>query len=199
MTVPRRHHLDGAVDGREPTFGCRLEHVAEGVHGPTIGWTAMAATDECGQVDPGQLVVRRAGPADLATLVELHRAFCVADDHPFDEARARAAFVPLLVGDDRGVVWIVDEPAAYAVLTWGWSIEAGGPEAVLDEVYVTTPGRGVGGRLIDHVVADGQRRGLVRIYLETETHNARARRLYGRHGFAEDDSIWMSVTFTDLG
>lgn len=159
----------------------------------------MSATDERTPADPDRLVIRRAEPRDLPVLVELHQAFCAADDHPFSEERARTAFAPLLDGDDRGVVWIVDEPAAYAVLTWGWSIEAGGPEAVLDEVYVTTPGRGLGGQLIEHVVADGERRGLVRIFLETETHNVRARRLYGRHGFAEDDSIWMSRTFTDLG
>jgi ribosomal protein S18 acetylase RimI-like enzyme len=144
-------------------------------------------------------VVRRARAADLDTLVALHRSFCDADDHPFDGERARRAFLPLLQGDARGVVWMIDEPAAYAVLTWGWSIEAGGPEAVLDEVYVSRPGHGIGGRLIDHLVADGVRRGLSRIVLETETHNERARRLYERHGFVTDDAIWMSLEFTDLG
>jgi GNAT superfamily N-acetyltransferase len=142
--------------------------------------------------------IRRAGSADLDTLVELHRTFCEADDHPFDERRARVAFEALLGTDDRGVVWIIDEPAAYAVLTWGWSIEAGGFEAVLDEVFVSVPGTGIGGALIDHVVADGARRGLARIFLETESHNTRARQLYARHGFAEDDSIWMSRDFIRL-
>jgi ribosomal protein S18 acetylase RimI-like enzyme len=52
--------------------------------------------------------------------------------------------------------------------------------------------------LIDHLVDDGRRRGLARIFLETETHNTSARRLYARHGFVEDDSIWMSLEFTDL-
>jgi GNAT superfamily N-acetyltransferase len=131
-------------------------------------------------------------------LIALHRAFCAGDDHPFDDARARRAFLPLLTDDTHGVVWIVDEPGAYAVLTWGWSIEAGGPEAVLDEIYVATPGLGTGGRLIDHVLDDGARRGLARIFLETERHNHRARELYLRHGFVEDDSIWMSRTFVDL-
>jgi len=30
------------------------------------------------------------------------------------------------------------------------------------------------------------------MFLETETHNERARRFYSRQGFEADDSIWMS-------
>ena len=142
--------------------------------------------------------VRRAEPDDLDTLVELHREFCDVDGHPFDRGRARAAFAPLLTTDMHGVVWIVDTPRAYAVLTWGWSIEAGGSEAVLDEIFVAERGNGLGSQLIEQVIADGRRRGLARILLETEAHNDRVRRLYQRHGFRADDSIWLSHDFTDL-
>ena len=142
--------------------------------------------------------IRRAGPGDLETLVELHDAFCALDGHPFDDRRARAAFAPLLANDTHGVVWIVDAPAGYAVLTWGWSIEAGGAEAVLDEIFVTERGGGVGLALIDHLLADGRGRGLARIVLETEAHNERVRGFYERHGFQVDDSIWLSHEFVDL-
>ena len=117
---------------------------------------------------------------------------------PFDRRRALVAFSGLLTDDDRGVVWVVDRPPAYAVVTWGWSIEAGGLEGVLDEVFVSEPGGGIGAQLIDHLVGDGRRRGLARIFLETETHNERARRLYARHSFVEDDWIWMRLDFTHL-
>ena len=142
--------------------------------------------------------IRRAGTGDLDRLVDLHREFCAVDDHPFDAGRATRAFAPLLDDDTHGVVWIVDAPPAYAVLTWGWSIEAGGAEAVLDEVFVAERGTGVGSALIDHVLADGRRRGLARIFLETEAPNERVRALYERHGFRVDDSIWMTHEFVDL-
>ncbi len=142
--------------------------------------------------------IRRAGPHDVDTLVDLHRRFCDVDGHPFDARRARAAFAPLLTDDVHGVVWIVDTPQAYAVLTWGWSIEAGGAEAVLDELFVTERGGGVGSALVDHLLADGRQRGLARIFLETEAHNERVRVFYGRHGFRADDSTWLSHDFVDL-
>jgi len=142
--------------------------------------------------------IRRARPDDLDHLVELHREFCAVDAHPFDSGRAAAAFAPLLDDDRHGVVWMVDSPPAYAVLTWGWSIEAGGAEAVLDEIFVSARDAGVGSSLIQHVLADGHRRGLARIVLETETDNHRVREFYGRHGFHVDGSIWMAHEFVDL-
>jgi ribosomal protein S18 acetylase RimI-like enzyme len=80
----------------------------------------------------------------------------------------------------------------YGVLTWSWSIEIGGPEAVLDELYVRTRNRGIGGRLVEALVAAGREHGMRRIFLETERPNEAARRLYERHGFVTDDSIWMA-------
>ena len=140
--------------------------------------------------------VRRAGLADLETLVARHARFCALDGHPFDDARARRAFVPLLKDDRHGVVWLA--AAGYAVVTWGWSIEAGGPEAVLDEVFVDDRGEGVGTELIRHLLTDCRARGMARVFLETELHNDRVRALYERHGFRVDDSVWMSHDFIDL-
>jgi ribosomal protein S18 acetylase RimI-like enzyme len=142
--------------------------------------------------------IRRARPPDLDRIVAMHRMFCELDHHPFDDTRARAAFMPLLTDDTHGVVWVSDRPESYAVLTWGWSIEAGGPEAVLDEIFVSERGSGHGSSLIEHLVADAHERNIARIFLETESHNDRVRRFYERHGFVVDDSIWMSREFTDL-
>ena len=142
--------------------------------------------------------IRRAIPDDLETLVALHERFCAVDDHPFDAGRATAALAPLLSDDRHGVVWITDEQDAYAVVTWGWSIEGGGAEAVLDELYVEARGRGTGTAIIEHLLADARTRGLARVFLETEAANDRVRTFYARHGFVTDDSVWMSHPFVDL-
>ena len=139
--------------------------------------------------------IRRAGPGDLDRLVELHREFSAVDAHSFDIGRATAAFAPLLDDDRRGVIWIVDAPPAYAVLTWGWSIEAGGAEAVLDEIFVSERDAGVGSSLIQHVPADGSTR-TARVLLETEAaHLLGAPVLRVVRHSASTASIWMDTKF----
>jgi len=145
-----------------------------------------------------QVAVRRATLADLDELLVLGAEYAVADGHDFDEATARRGFRPLLVDDSIGTVLvaIVDDALdGYAVVTWGWSIEIGGLDVVLDEVYVRSRGRGIGTLLLDVVEADCVDRGVRRIVLETERPNDAARRLYTRRGWLEDDSIWMSKEF----
>ena len=48
-------------------------------------------------------------------------------------------------------------------------------------------GRGVGARMLEHILAEARRRGYTRLSLETGTPAAfdAARRLYARHGFVE--------------
>jgi GNAT superfamily N-acetyltransferase len=139
-----------------------------------------------------ETVVRRAGPDDMETLLTLVAEYCEADGHAFDPEGARAALEPLLAGDTVGTAWVIDEEDGYVVVTWGWSIEIGGFEVVLDEIYVRTRGRGKGSVALRVIEEDCRRRGVKRILLETESANERARRLYARHGYSADDSIWMS-------
>ena len=127
-------------------------------------------------------------------LVEMSRHYCQMDQHHFDEATIRAGLAGLLDSDRHGVVWMIGqpEPVGYAVVTWGWSVEGGGPEALLDEIYVGQAGQGLGTAAVDWIIADCVRRGVRRVFLETESHNEAARRLYARLGFVVEDSMWMS-------
>ena len=142
------------------------------------------------------MTLARALPEDLGTLLAMCRRYCELDGHVFDEPTARSGFAPLLDGDCHGVVWLIcddgPDPAGYAVVTWGWSIESGGPDALLDEIYVDRRGRGLGSAAVVEIIEDCRRRGFIRVFLETERHNLGARRLYSRFGFREEDSVWMS-------
>ena len=102
------------------------------------------------------------------------------------------ALVPLLEDDAHGVVYLVDNEQGYVVITWGYSLESGGREALIDEIYLRRRGEGLGSKVMDALFDDMAARGVVTMFLETETHNRRARRFYARQGFVEDDSIWMS-------
>ena len=141
------------------------------------------------------ITIRRAELADLEDLVTLTGEYCIADGHPVDADLARRGFAPLLESDECGTVFIAhddDSALGYAVVCWSWSIEIGGFEVVLDEIYTRPKGTGLGSRLITVLEDDCRARGVLRIFLETERPNARARSLYARHGYTKDDSIWMS-------
>ena len=139
---------------------------------------------------------RLATRADLKELVNLVREFCEADRHEFDEGRVRSALIPLLESDRHGLVWLAGRPAeGYAVVTWGYSLESGGADALLDEIYLRERGSGHGSELLRHILRDLEARGLKRIFLETERHNEAVRRFYARHGFEEESSIWMCRAF----
>lgn len=139
--------------------------------------------------------IRRGEPDDLDVVIALVEEYCAADDHPFDPAVARRGLEPLLADDRHGVILLAEDDGVvdgYAAVTWGWSIEVGGLDVVLDELYVRTRGLGTGGALVGAVVAECRNRDVRRIFLETEAANHDARRLYDRHGFVADDSIWMA-------
>lgn len=141
------------------------------------------------------IVVRPGIPGDLDVLVELAAEYCAADGHEFDAATVRAGFTPLLRDDRYGVVRLAELDGVvdgYGVVTWGWSIEVGGLDVVLDEIYARTKSRGVGTALLRALEAECRARGVKRIFLETELPNEAARRLYEREGFTADPSIWMS-------
>src|SRR5215831_21117200 len=120
------------------------------------------------------MLVRPGRVTDLDAIVPLVREFCEVDGHPYDEALVRGALGPLLTSDQHGVVWLAvedDGVAGYAVVTWGYSLESGGRDALLDELYVRARGNGVGAALMDALLADCTARGLRRMFLETETGN----------------------------
>lgn len=163
-----------------------------------------ASTPECahraavpGPVSSGfvTIEIRRAVPDDLTDVLELVAEYCAADGHTYAVETATAGVEPLLHDDRHGTIWFAHEgerPEGYAVVTWGWSIEVGGLDVVLDEIYVRDRNRGTGSRLIELLELDCRQRAVKRIFLETEGPNHDARRLYERHGYTADTSIWMA-------
>ncbi|MBY8849447.1 GNAT family N-acetyltransferase [Saccharothrix longispora] len=136
-------------------------------------------------------VIRRAVPTDLPVLLPLVREFYEVDEHAYDEDVVTSALEPLLRDDRFGQVWLFD--TGYAVLTWGYSLESGGRDALLDEFYVRNRGGGVGGAVVAALVERARAAGARKVFLETEDRNEAARRFYRRHGFADEASTWLSL------
>lgn len=133
---------------------------------------------------------------DVTELISFVAEYCEIEGRAFDHDSTRRALVPLLTDDRHGSVWIIEygsAPAGYACVTWGYSLEAGGPEALFDELYVRRRGVGIGTTGMALVLDEVRRLGFTRVFLETEAQNSRGRRIYERLGFVVEDSVWMSL------
>ena len=122
-------------------------------------------------------------------------AFSQEVQHELSLDHVAKALGPLLEDPSIGDVWIAesDRILGYLVITWGWGIESGGKEALIDEVYVEPELRGqaIATALVEASLARAAELGTKAVFLETEGDNPGSRKLYERLGFVAESSIWM--------
>jgi len=129
-----------------------------------------------------------AKPNDLERLMPLVAAFHAEETLQSTEDTRRAALAPLLDGSPHGAVYLIGPqraPIGYIVVTFGWSVEFGGMDGFIDEIFIRSGvrGRGVGSEVITSLVAMLKSVGMKALHLEVDPENARALRLYGRCHF----------------
>jgi ribosomal protein S18 acetylase RimI-like enzyme len=136
------------------------------------------------------------GSGDLAVLQRLVRAYYAEVGSAFDERRQCAALARLVGGDALGRGWLVrldGRVVGYIVLTWSFSLESGGLDGYIDELFLEPEvrGRGIGTRVLALADLEARRLGLLRLYLEVE-HGNPAINLYRRAGFVDHRRHLMS-------
>jgi ribosomal protein S18 acetylase RimI-like enzyme len=82
----------------------------------------------------------------------------------------------------------------YLVLTLGYSIEHGGRDGFIDDLYLVPKARGGGRgrRVLAFALAEAAALGIQTLHLEVEIDNERARRVYRAAGFVENNRRLMS-------
>ncbi len=146
--------------------------------------------------DGAELVLVPIGVADLALLEQLVRAYYAEDGLGFDEGRQPEALARLVEGEALACGWLVrlrGQVVGYVVLTWSFSLESGGRDGFIDELFLIPEvrGRGLGARVLALAELEAGRLGLLRLYLEVE-HGNRAINLYRRAGFLDHHRYLMS-------
>ena len=136
--------------------------------------------------------IREATAADEDLVIEMMREFYRVEHLPYDEGVARRALGGLLSDRRAGVAFIMREGATvagYLVLTFGYSLEFHGRDALVDELYVREAlrGRGLGSALIASAEALCRAEGIRAMHLEVDRSNERAKRLYHRSGYRDHD------------
>jgi ribosomal protein S18 acetylase RimI-like enzyme len=143
------------------------------------------------------LTIRIANSQDEAAILALLRQYCDEVGTDWSDEHLLAGLRPLLKENHHGVVLVAqqEEIIAYSILTWGWGIESGGQEALVDEMFVKAEQRnqGIGETLLRKTLDRAKEQGVKVVFLETERENPRSRDLYKRIGFCEESSVWMSI------
>jgi diamine N-acetyltransferase len=134
---------------------------------------------------------------DLELLVGFMRALYAHDEIAFNEAVARRATVALLSDEALGRIWLIEadeKSVGYIVLTYGYSLEFHGRDALVDELFLTEAvrGRGLGRRTLEFVAAFCRAQGISALHLEVEHTNLHAHRLYRNFGFREHERHFMT-------
>lgn len=137
-----------------------------------------------------EISIEPATPADIDSLLALMREFYAGEKLPWDEEVLRAALDELWRQPLHGFVCLAradGQAIGYGVLGGGFSLEHGGRDGFVDELFVLPAwrGRGIGGRLLDALEEACEGRGISALHLEVDHDNTRGKRLYERRGFVD--------------
>ena len=135
---------------------------------------------------------RLAQPGNTELLLAFMRQLYALDGYPFEEVVARTALEGIVRDPGLGRVWVIErgeEAIGYLVLTFGYSLEYGGRDAFVDELFVAADQRqrGVGTRAIEFAAEQCRALGVRALHLEVERANTTAQALYRKVGFEDHD------------
>ncbi|HEX8071599.1 MAG TPA: GNAT family N-acetyltransferase [Pyrinomonadaceae bacterium] len=134
-------------------------------------------------------MTRSADEGDISVLVDLMQEFYAEAGYALDRRWASASFAALLKDRARGAVWLVacdGAPAGYVVLTIRFSMEFGGLDAFIDDLFVRAAyrRRGAGRAALRALFDECARLGVRAVHVEVGHDNAAAQALYASYGLA---------------
>lgn len=107
-----------------------------------------------------------------------------------DDAKQTRALEKILSDESVGTIFVAREEGcvvAMATLIYTISTAEGGTAALFEDLIVLPGhrGRGIASSLVDFVVRQARKQGVLRLTLLTDMQNERAHRLYRKLGFAD--------------
>lgn len=144
------------------------------------------------------IAFRSAEFSDVNLLVQLNKALHKLEGTNYDTERARAAFKGFIGHPELGEIWMICDdgvPIGYIVMNRGYSIQFGGPYALVDEMYLEDKyrERGIGRQSLEFVEEHCRFSNMTALYLEITRENMAAQGFYQRMGFTHREQYTTMV------
>ena len=152
----------------------------------------------------GGITYRTVGISDIDLMLELMHGLQQDDPWsvPFREEEVRKSLCELLVTPSAGRAFLIRDDQlsiGYLVLSFDFSLEYGGKNAWIDELFIRPEfrGKGIGSQALDFAAQTARELGAKVLHLEVNRGNP-AIDLYRRNGFKDHDrfllSKWLMAT-----
>lgn len=143
-----------------------------------------------------------AGRQDLEILLPLVEAYHQCEGLALPSAQRRAALSHLLADPGLGHVWMIYAAqclVGYLVLCKSFSLEFGGFDAFIDELFIqpSQRNRGIGRQVLALLKSEARRLALHALHLEVAKDNPRAAHLYAVAGFQPRDKYQLMSLIID--
>jgi GNAT superfamily N-acetyltransferase len=137
--------------------------------------------------------------SDIETIVPLMQDFYAIDNYPIQSETTKNLFQTFIKNDSLGNCWLIsheEKIVGYVILTYIFSFEYQGTIAFLDELYLTenARGKGIGKNALEFIHKEALKKDLKLIYLEIESHNEVAKKLYLSNDFIIHNRQMMKLT-----
>lgn len=140
--------------------------------------------------------LRVAEEADLSLVLAYVRAYHEFEGVVHSAGSAAATIRPLLGQSALGRLWLIcldSQPVGYVAICFGYSIEFGGRDAFVDEIFVAREyrGKGFGKAALTLVKSEAASLGVTALHLEVARSNNQAQRLYRSAGFVSRERFFL--------
>jgi len=142
---------------------------------------------------------RTAATDDIPGILELMQDYYAEDRYPFDPDLSRQSLRQLAADPQLGSLWVAavgPRIVGYLAITLGYSLEYGGRDAFIDELFIARGyrGAGLGKEAIELAVQYCRSENVRALHLEVEKKRRAAARLYERAGFERHDRTLMTLS-----
>jgi GNAT superfamily N-acetyltransferase len=148
------------------------------------------------------MTLRLAEREDVSRLVAFMTEFYGESGYSVNQTRAAEAFSILIANERLGYVWLIEaagQDVGYVVLTLGYSMEYGGRDGFIDDLFVQAAYRngGLGSATLSEVCSFAERLGVRALHLEVGRDNAAAHTVYRRAGFMDTERQLLTLRLAD--